>query len=137
MLRSVLCSLFTLALCLGAAAVAEDKKDDKAKDGKKGAKARITNIDKEKQTVTVKMKDKEGKETEKTFKLARTVRYIDSTGKVVAADVFRSGDYVLVFEVAGQIEEIRQDKDGDKGDSPKGKDKKDKKKDGDRKDGDK
>jgi len=34
----------------------------------------------------------------KTFKLTEDVRILDSTGKVVAIDVFRSGDEVLVID---------------------------------------
>ncbi|MBN9120745.1 MAG: hypothetical protein J0I06_16615 [Planctomycetes bacterium] len=119
MVRALLAFLLGLALSLGAT-VADDKKADDKKADKKGAdkgkEATITKIDAKNHTVTVKMKDKDGKETEKTFKLTETVRYFDSTGKVVAVDVFKSGDYVLVLEADGQVKEIHKTDKKDKKD---------------------
>ncbi|HEY1187866.1 MAG TPA: hypothetical protein VGE74_09425 [Gemmata sp.] len=116
MTRTLLAFLLGLGLSLSVA-VADDKKTDK-KDADKGKEATITKIDSKAHTVTVKMKNKDGKEAEKTFKLTETVRYFDSTGKVVAIDVFKSGDYVLVLEADGQIKELHKHdkKKGDKGD---------------------
>jgi hypothetical protein len=108
MVRTLLALVLGLTLSLGAA-LADDKKDDKKTSGK-GKEATITKIDPKEHTVTVKMKGKDGKQAEKTFKLAETVRYLDSTGKVVAIDVFKSGDYVLVLEADGQLKEIRKSK---------------------------
>jgi hypothetical protein len=111
MVRTLLAFVLGLTLSLGAA-FADDKKGDQKSSGK-GKEATITKIDPKAHTVAVKMKDKNGKETEKTFKLAETVRYFDSTGKVVAVDVFKSGDYVLVLEADGQVKEIhKSDKKG-------------------------
>ena len=42
-------------------------------------------------TITVKCKDDQGKETEKTFKLAEDIRYLDSTGKVAAIECYFGG----------------------------------------------
>jgi hypothetical protein len=115
MVRTLLALVLGLTLSLGAA-LADDKKADNKKTSKKGKEATITKIDPKAHTVTVKMKGKDGKQTEKTFKLAETVRYLDSTGKVAAIDVFKSGDYVLVLEADGQLKEIRKsDKKGNKG----------------------
>ena len=50
--------------------------------------------------MAVKMKS-DDKEVEKTFKLAETIEYVDSAGKVAAADIFTSGDMVLIFEREG------------------------------------
>jgi len=75
---------------------------------KNGQKATITNVDAKNHTVTVKMKDKSGKEVDRTFSLTGDVRYMDSTGKVAAIDFFRSGDYVLVVEEEGQLKEIHK-----------------------------
>lgn len=83
----------------------KDKKNDQDKDRKK---ATITKVDPRAGTVTVKMKDKDGKDQEKTFRLTEDVRYLDSTGKAVAVDVFRSGDYILVVEAEGKLKELRQ-----------------------------
>ncbi len=74
----------------------------------KGQQATITKVDAKNGTVTVKMKDKTGKETEKTFKLEGDIRYFDSTGKAVAIDFFRSGDYVLVVEAEGNLKELHK-----------------------------
>ena len=109
MVRMFLAALLGLTLSLGAAP-AEDKKTGDKKDAGKGHEATITKIDAKNNTLTVKMKDKDGKDTEKTFKLTETVRYLDSTGKVVAVDVFKSGDYVLVLEADGQLKEVHQAK---------------------------
>src|SRR5690242_14241940 len=111
MARVILAALLGLTLCLGAAA--DDQKTDKKKDSDKGHEATITKIDAKNHTVTVKMEDKSGKEMERTFKLTEEVRYADSTGKVVAVDVFKSGDYVLVVEADGKLKELRQSKKGD------------------------
>ena len=56
------------------------------------------------------MKDKNGKETEKTFHLTGDVVMMDDTGKVVAIDFFRSGNDVLVLEEQGHLKELRKDK---------------------------
>ena len=104
MLRMVLCSIMLFALTgfLGAADT-----NAKAK-ASKGQKAKITKVDTKNQTVTVKMKDKNGNEVEKTFKLTEDIRYLDSTGKVVAIDVFQAGDKVLVVEEEGQLKAMHK-----------------------------
>lgn len=115
MVRTLLA--LTLGLTLAAGATFADDKKTGNKDSGKGKEATITKIDSKAHTVTVKMKDKGGKETEKTFKLAEAVRYVDSTGEVVAIDVFRSGDYVLILEAEGQVKEIRKAKKSGKGEN--------------------
>ena len=59
-------------------------------------------------TVRVKMKDETGKEVEKTFKLTREIRYMDSLGRAATAKVFRAGDQVAVIVNKGKLEEISQ-----------------------------
>ena len=82
------------------------------------AHATITGVDAKNGTVTVKMKDKNGKDVEKTFTLAEDVEYVDSTGRVATLEVFQSGDEVLIVEGEGQIKALKQDtkqkKTGDK-----------------------
>ena len=109
MLRSTLCSLVVLGLCT-ALAVADDKDKTGKKDSKdkREKEAKITKVDAKKGTVTVKMKDKDGKEVEKTFRLAEDVRYLDSTGRVAAIDVFTSGDMVLIIEREGKIQQMKK-----------------------------
>ncbi len=105
MLRFVLSTFVVLSL--GAAPLlAADTKD--TKDTKNQHKATITKVDAKNGTVTVRMKDKDGKDVERTFKLTEDIRYFDSTGKAVAVDVFRSGNEVLVVEAEGRLKEMRQ-----------------------------
>jgi hypothetical protein len=59
-------------------------------------------------TVTLKMKDKNGKETEKTFTLVEDAEYLDSKGRLAAVDVFRNGDQVLVIEGEGKITSLKK-----------------------------
>ena len=116
MVRFAFGALAVLGLCV-AGARADDQnqksKDDQNKNQPttathKGEKeAKITHVDTDKGTVTVQMTDKNGKHTEKTFHLTGEVRYFDSTGRVAAADVFRTGDYVLVVE-EGRLKQMRK-----------------------------
>ncbi len=107
MLRYVLSSLLILGLV-----AFNVRADDKDKDVKKPEpqKATITKVDTTAHTITVKMKDKDGKDVEKTFKLTEDIRYFDSTGKAAVIDVFKSGTDVLVIEEEGKLKEMRQDK---------------------------
>ena len=132
MLRPVLSAVCVLALCVVFATAADDKdnKDKNAKDkatkkdknSKNQRQAKITKVDAKKGTVTVQMKDKDGKETTRTFTLAEDAEYLDSTGRVARVDVFTSGDYVLIVEAEGKIKQMKKQ---DKGKS--GKDRSDKK----------
>ena len=70
--------------------------------------ATITKVDAKNGTVTVQMKDKDGKEVQRTFTLTEDARYFDSTGKVAALDVFRSGNDVLVVEEQGKLKQLKQ-----------------------------
>ncbi|WP_020476455.1 hypothetical protein [Zavarzinella formosa] len=69
--------------------------------------AKITTINAKKHTATVKMKA-EGKDVEKTFKLAEDIEYMDSTGKVATAEIFTSGDTVMLVECDGQITKMKK-----------------------------
>jgi hypothetical protein len=84
---------------------AQEHKDAKKT---KQCKATITKVDPQKGTVTLQMKDKDGKEVKRTFHLTEDAEYLDSTGKVVTLDVFRSGDEVLVVEGEGHLKQIKQ-----------------------------
>ena len=75
------------------------KKNDK--------EAKITSIDAKKHTATVKLKA-DGKDVEKTFKLADDIEYADSTGKVATAEIFTAGDEVVVVECDGQITKMKK-----------------------------
>ncbi len=106
MLRTALFSAGVLVLC--ACAVRADEKTTN-ETNKKGTKheATITKIDPQNGTVTVRMKDKTGKEENRTFKLTEDVRMWDSEGHVARIDFFRSGNEVLVVEHDGRLMEMR------------------------------
>jgi len=96
MLRTILCCLVMLTLSVGC----QSKNDNKAKE------ATITKVDATKGTVAVKMHG-EGKDVDKTFKLAERIEYMDSAGDVATADIFTSGDRVLIFESEGTITKMK------------------------------
>jgi len=102
----------SVAVILSLTAMTANAQQDTGKAGQgqqpagKGMHATITKVDAKNLTVTVRMKDKDGKEAEKTFKLTDDIRYFDSTGKAVAIDVFREGDLVLVVEAEGRLREL-------------------------------
>jgi len=108
MLRTYASAFVILALTglIGVGQNAQDKAEKKGDKAAQGQKATITKVDAKNATVTVKMKDKNGKEVEKTFMLTGEVRYFDSTGKVAAAEIFQAGDDVLVIEVEGRLREM-------------------------------
>ena len=83
--------------------------------------ATITKVDAKNGTVTVEMKDKNGKEEQKTFRLTGESRYLDSTGREAAMDVFRSGNEVLVVEEEGKLVQMQQkgNKPSEKKENPK------------------
>lgn len=85
------------------------EKDGKVTKVREHAVAKITKVDQKAGTITVKMKGKDGKETEKTFHLVEDSEYIDSTGRIAVLDVFRSGDDILFIEADGRIEEMKKD----------------------------
>lgn len=84
------------------------QKDGKVTELKEDDEATITKVDAKAGTVTLKMRDKDGKETEKTFTLVEDAEYFDSVGRVATLDVFRSGDQVLVIESEGRIKELKK-----------------------------
>jgi len=79
----------------------------------------ITHVDAKKGTVSVRMKDENGKDINKTFHLTEDAEYYDSTGRVGAIDVFQSGDQVLIFEAEGKLKEVKKDTKGHTGDKDK------------------
>ncbi len=115
MIRTILCSMVMLSVFVGC----NDKIGDKAKEGT------LTKVDAAKGTAAVKMQ-KDGKEQENTFKLAEKVVYMDNEGNVAAADIFTSGDKVLIFETDGTITKMKKKDKSVAAKLPDGKDKTDK-----------
>lgn len=79
------------------------EKNDKVTKIRKHMEAKITKVDAKAGTITVKMQDKNGKDTERTFRLVEDTEYIDSTGRIAVLDVFQSGDDILFVEADGKI----------------------------------
>jgi hypothetical protein len=97
MFRTLLSSLAILCVVGGCS----------AKSDKKAEEATITHVDAKKGVVDVKMPSN-GKDVEKTFKLDENIEYIDTTGKVASADIFNSGDDVLIVESEGKISQMKK-----------------------------
>ena len=70
--------------------------------------ATITKVDVKESTVAVTMKDKDGKEIEKTLKLADGATYFDNDGKASKIDAFKTGDHVLFSQKDGKITELKK-----------------------------
>jgi hypothetical protein len=84
------------------------QKDGKVTEIKENDEATITKVDPQAGTVTLKTKDKDGKDVEKVFRLEEDAEYLDSTGRVARLDIFRSGDEVLVIEGEGRIKGLKK-----------------------------
>ncbi len=84
------------------------EKKGKVAEVRKEAEAKITNVDRKAGTITVKMTDEDGKQVEKTFRLAEDSEYVDSTGCVAVLDVFQSGDDVLLIDTEGRIKSMKK-----------------------------
>jgi uncharacterized protein YigE (DUF2233 family) len=117
MLRLSVGSVAILALLVGGLLAADNKANPaKTEHNAKGEKAKIVNVNPKANTVTLEMKNKEGKEVKRTFHLTEDVRMIDeSTGRAAALDVFRSGDEVLVMEAQGKLKELHRHPHSEKG----------------------
>ncbi len=113
MLRTMLGAVVMVGLCVGLATADKPKTDKKPNKGQ--TQAKIVKVDAKNHTVTVHMKNSEGKEVDKTFKLAEDIVYADSTGKVATAEIFTSGDMILFVEAEGHITKMMKKA---KGDSP-------------------
>jgi uncharacterized protein YigE (DUF2233 family) len=108
MLRVSLCSVAALAIFAVGLARADDAKKKVESQGKNHVQATIAKVDTHKDTITVKMKDKTGKEVEKTFRLTNDVEYRDSAGRAAKLDAFRPGDDVLITQKSGKVTELRK-----------------------------
>src|SRR5947209_97224 len=107
MLRRFYYSVTVLALLAVGSGAAEDQAQKK-NDGRKTTRATVTQVDAKNHTLTVRMKDKDGKEVDKKFQLKEDLQIFDESGKVIAIDVFEAGKDVLVIEREGRIIEMRK-----------------------------
>ncbi len=108
MLRAVFGSVAVLFLTASLVAADDKTNQDKNATKNKGQQATITKVDPKTHTVTVRMKDKNGKEVTRDFKLTEDIRMLDEKGNVAAIDVFQSGNEVLVVEREGKLVEMRK-----------------------------
>jgi len=112
MLRSFFYSMVLLLLppLLGAAAEAEDKKEDKPIRFQ-GSYGTVVKVDADKHSVTIKVRGRDGKETEKTIELKEGVKLIGADGKEDKEAHFlkglHAGEHVMVMEKEGKVVEIR------------------------------
>jgi hypothetical protein len=106
MLRASFCSFAVLALFVIGLARADDAKS-KGDKNTKHTQATITTVDAEKNTVTVTIKGRKGKEVAKTFQVPKGAKYFDSTGKVAKLDAFKPGDDIVITQKGGKITEMR------------------------------
>jgi Ca2+-binding EF-hand superfamily protein len=102
-----LLAAFAAATLLSSSLRADDR-DTKDKDSPKHISVTITKIDAKKGEITVKYTDDKGKKHEKTFELTSDVKLFDETGRVVAIDVFESGNEALILAAEGKLTELRQ-----------------------------
>jgi len=106
MLRFLL-AVITAATLLSGNLLA-DEKDKRDSDKSRPTPVTITKIDAKKGEITVKYTDDKGKAQEKTFELTRDVKFFDETGRVVAIDVFESGNEALILAAEGKLRELRR-----------------------------
>jgi uncharacterized protein YigE (DUF2233 family) len=111
MARAFVCSVALSLLTFGLV-LAQTGTKNLNKPNQKGTQheAKIVNVDPQKHTVTVEMKDDNGKQVEKTFRLTEDIRMLDSEGHVAAIDVFKSGNDVLIVDEQGKLVEMRKAK---------------------------
>jgi hypothetical protein len=107
MLRTALFSVAALVLWVGLLPADDKNAKDATKNDKKH-EATITKVDAKNGTITVRMKDKNGKDEERTFKLTEDLRMWDNEGHAATIDVFRSGHEVVVVEREGKLVEMKR-----------------------------
>jgi uncharacterized protein YigE (DUF2233 family) len=104
MLRTLICSAVVLTLVLFTRATAQE---DKGAKNERVTKATIIKVDAAKNTVTVRMKDKNGKEVERTIELAGSVKAFNEKGEARRVDIFREGGNLYVVEREERVYELR------------------------------
>ena len=108
MVRTVCYSVAVLSIFAVGLVRADDAKTKGDKKDKDHVQAVITKVDAPKDTITVKMMDKDGKEQEKTFQLAKDAKYLNSAGKTAKLDAFHPGDNVCIAQKEDKVTEMRK-----------------------------
>ncbi len=70
-------------------------------------KATVVSIDPDKNTITLKMKDKNGKQVERTVELKGGVKVFNDKGEATRVEVFRRGNTMYVVERQERVYELR------------------------------
>ena len=100
MLRAMLCAAPVLALVAAGAAAADEKPEA-------GVAASVVKVDPANHAVTLRLKDADGKEIEKTFALAADAHVTDPAGKAIGIDAVPTGADVLVVVKDGRLVDLR------------------------------
>ncbi len=110
MVRLFLCSLATLSILAAGSARANDtkKSSTEEKQAKHHFEATITNVDSKDDSVSLKLKEKDGKSKNETLKLADNAKLKDSQGNSIKLDKFRDGDDVLLTEKNDKITSLAE-----------------------------
>jgi hypothetical protein len=113
MLRTSFCSMVALlVLAVGVAGADDAKKSAEAnKNDDKGQhhmQATITKVDADKNTITVKTKDKDGKDESKTLQLSKDAKILNAAGKDEKLASLKAGDDVCLTQKEDKVTELRQ-----------------------------
>jgi hypothetical protein len=101
-LFTTLCGVIALALFTNASGPAADDPPDNTPQ-----RGEMSKVDATGGTFTVKLRDKDGKEFEKIFKLTGEAKCYDVDGKAVEVNAFRAGDQIIVLTRKGEVNELR------------------------------
>jgi hypothetical protein len=107
MLRASLGAVLFLGIVPVGLVLAEDAKkaDDHSARHMQGT---ICKVDSQKNTVTLKTTDKNGKSEDKTFQLAKDVKILDAAGKDAKLASLKDGDNVCLTEKDDKITELKK-----------------------------
>jgi hypothetical protein len=111
MLRVSFGAVATLAFLFAGLASADDTKSKTDNQGKQCCHATITKIAPQKDSVTVNLTNKSGKQQEKTFQISKDTELRDSSGKTAKIDDFQTGDDVVLTQKDGKLTEIKENDD--------------------------
>ena len=101
MMRAFLCSAALLGFAT--VCVAADAKDAKDNTNDNGMRATIVKVDAKTNNITLKWKDKNGKDEEHSFDLTKDVKLTDENGKTLQADSLKEGQQVRITENNGKL----------------------------------
>src|SRR5271170_3014465 len=95
--------LACVVVIIPAAILADDR--DRIQAGDKH-QATVTNVDLQTHMLTVKMKDRDGKDVQRTFNFEPNSRFTDENGKTAQWNSLKAGDQVSLTEKQGQLQQL-------------------------------